>query len=486
LGTSVGSKNRRSAGTLRKTASGDEYCPGEEQPQIDVAAYTASLQSQPQLPFWVGGFNGSDTWYVSDPTGTFSNFRFAQAQTTGAAANPLSFSVDPTVVPGTYPLYVRVESSAGAPSVWTLVTIQVLPPTLYGETYNSEGIFEEDQSGNVIVSEGSDNVTVNGNQNPDFPFVPSVTFTTATQRTAATNPVASTRQAQDLTYTGAFNALNPPAPVASELNTFSVRNLGCYSILNNDNAEHDPTLGGSKNIGYYQVFAYCNSATIVPLTDLVVTQVGFNLNTGVQSGVRHKYSNPFTAQILGTYGIYTVVTFPTSSAKPTSGFAERQNVNYTFAITYKAALELGPVPAANGTENYIVNNNGVFYPKIKIPPQSAVPLIYALGAGTVPFPAGPFYFCPNSETQIYACVPDTGPDGRDKLKANMEKAGVAKPRGLAAHHIKPVSWCGSNRAINGVFLARDPHQQFTTWFNKSNFTPDSSPQSGAACTLLSP
>jgi hypothetical protein len=358
------------------------------------------------------------------------------------------------------------------------VTIQVLPPTLYGETYNSEGIFEEDQSGNVIVSEGSNNVTVNGNQNPDFPFVPSVTFTTATQRTAATNPVASTRQAQDLTYTGAFNALNPPAPVASELNTFSVRNLGCYSILNNDNAEHDPTLGGSKNIGYYQVFAYCNSATIVPLTDLVVTQVGFNLNTGVQSGVRHKYSNPFTAQILGTYGIYTVVTFPTSSAKPTSGFAERQNVNYTFAITYKAALELGPVPAANGTENYIVNNNGVFYPKIKIPtgpPQGAVPSVISEADGYVPFPSGPFYKCP--DTGPYKCIRI---DFTKYLATKLD----GKPAGTrVAHHIQPITWCGTNDYENGVFIPDPDHTQFTTWWQpKLAFTPEQNyDTSGVIC-----
>ncbi len=227
------------------------------------------------------------------------------------------------------------------------------------------------------------------------------------------------------------------------------------------------------------MFAYCNSTTTVPLADLTVKQTGYNLNTGLQSGVRRTLLNIGTAQVLGTYGpsgFYTVLTFPTISATSTSGIAERQNVSYTFEVAYKALIELGPIPSARGKENYFVNNYGVFYPKIKISPGAANAFVLLFGGGYVPFPDGPFYYCPRKDP-LGNCLGSKG----DQLRAKMISSGLEVPKtGWAAHHIQPVGECGSNETINGVFLAPSPHLQFTAWF--ASFTAVAGEdETGASC-----
>ncbi len=426
--------------------------------------------SQPQLPFWVGGFNGSDTWYVSDPTGTFSNFRFAQAQTTGAAANALSFSVDPTVVPGTYPLYVRVESSAGAPSVWTLVTIQVLPPALYEETYNSDGIFEEDKSGDVIVSEGTDNASFNANADPDFPLVPSTMFTAATKRTTVTK-----RGPAQVSYGGqGFDPLNPPAPVVNDLTSWDIyHNAGCWLVMNARNAQDDPTQGTRANAGYYQVYAYCNFLSVDGLLGLTVEKIGYNLNTGAESGHKKTSFTPFElpATEIGSYLYYRVYTWPVIPATPASGIAERQEVDFQTDFPIAGI----PIPInAVGKETYYVNNYGVFYPKIQIPAKSAIASVVNQAGGYVPFPKGPFHYCP-STNPLGECQPNT-------LKAALLTiAKLPAPlRGWEAHHIQPIGECGSNATNNGVFLPLPSHTQFSAWF-RSFTAVAGEDKTGASC-----
>jgi hypothetical protein len=111
---------------------------------------------------------------------------------------------------------------------------------------------------------------------------------------------------------------------------------------------------------------------------------------------------------------------------------------------------VSPIPGiAGGEENYFVNKPGVFYPKIKMRPGTAVPAVFAKANGYVPFPDGPFYRCPQSGGG--GCV------RRSALKEILLNALSPQlpPAGYAAHHILPYSWCGSNSENNGVFLP--PH-----------------------------
>jgi hypothetical protein len=60
-----------------------------------------------------------------------------------------------------------------------------------------------------------------------------------------------------------------------------------------------------------------------------------------------------------------------------------------------------------------------------------------------------------------------------------------KPAGTSvAHHIQPITWCGTNDLYNGVFITDADHNQFTTWWKpKIAFTPKANyDESGAACT----
>lgn len=132
------------------------------------------------------------------------------------------------------------------------------------------------------------------------------------------------------------------------------------------------------------------------------------------------------------------------------------------------------------TGYFYLNDQGWFYPKVRISPSWAITWVYTQGAGYVMFPRfNAFYYCGGGNRSPKCHVNDS-----DALRRNMLRAGVAQPpAGFEAHHIDPVIWCGSNDAQNGVFLPQlytndeegyqaKSHTVFSRWWDPKNFTPD--------------
>ncbi len=431
-------------------------------PAVPKDLYTASLLSHPKLSFTdsAGAAFGTLTWHVAGDVKAFDKLAFASATTTAPNANDLAFGVPPSVKPKDYVLRVSVTSSRyGTTSGETTVTMRVVPPATYESAINAGGVFEEDDAGNVVVSDGSQYATDDDGKQPDFGIT--VQVPVGSQSSGPRRP----RQ-----FSGPFDPLNPPQAVASDLAGFSHKNkFGCWSYLIDDNEAHDRTDPVSP--GTLQVYAYCANFWAAP--GIQLTQYGINLNTGEVKTQIPAALLP-CSHTVGSYGDFRVCSTRVYPIKPVWGHAERVEIRYTLHYDFLALMAFAEEKAGH----YVVNDIGAFYPKIAISPDWAVPEVYAAGAGYVPFPPGAFKYCPRN-----AGAPCLNDHNRDLLRTYMRDAGVPKPpSGFQAHHIKEVMWCGSNDLSNGVFLPAqdtdpseyDPkdHGKFTSWWKRRNFTPD--------------
>jgi hypothetical protein len=199
------------------------------------------------------------------------------------------------------------------------------------------------------------------------------------------------------------------------------------------------------------------------------------------------WQDPSTAPAV-TYGAYVIC--PLGTPSNIQLMLERSNVNtpYNYLLSSKApthncftgAICLTPtykhtvsgtkhlhataIATIIGTYGEVVgtpkvrvtwhyNDKGAAYPRIR-PPQ---PWRFEM----VPFPDGPPW-------DRYLFKRDK--DFPLKLEAEYTKNGWTMPtgQGVQAHHIKPLSHGGNNDLSNGVFLDRQQHQPFTTWWRSFN------------------
>jgi hypothetical protein len=120
-----------------------------------------------------------------------------------------------------------------------------------------------------------------------------------------------------------------------------------------------------------------------------------------------------------------------------------------------------------------INNRVASYPFLRVDANTGPG-----GEGFVRFPDNrPFIRCYQvlksqltNNCQNYKGAPTALGDDLTKMKFPAPTPGSYEP-----HHIKPLSWGGDNCAYNGVWLQVSPvneHQNFTTWWLISNFTPD--------------
>ncbi|MDP9150132.1 MAG: AHH domain-containing protein [Myxococcota bacterium] len=339
------------------------------------------------------------------------------------------------------------------------MTIRVVPPATYESAINAGGVYEEDDVGNVVVSDGSQYVTDDDGKQPDFGI---------TVRVPGGSPSSELRRARQ--FSGPFDPLNPPQAVVSDLQGFTHKNkFGCWSYLIDDNEAHDRTSPVSP--GTLQIFAYCANFWAAPGAQL--TQYGVNLNTGeVRTHVPATLLS--CSHQLGSYGDFRVCATKAHRIRPVWQHAERVEIRYTLHYDSLALIAFAEERAGH----YVVNDVGAFYPRIAISPDWAVLEVYSAGAGYVPFPPGPFKYCAHNAPE--PCLNDTT---RKILRRNMHDAQLPKPPfGFQAHHIKEVMWCGTNDLSNGVFLPSqdtDPseyeprtHGILTKWWDRQLFTPD--------------
>lgn len=431
-------------------------------PVVPKDLYTASLLSHASLPFTdsAGAAFGTLTWHVSGDVKAFDKPAFTQPATVLPHANDLTFGVEASVKPKDYVLHVRVTSARfRTTSAETTVTIRVVPPATYESAINAGGVYEEDDAGNVVVSDGSQYATDDDGKKPDFGI------TVRVPGGISSSAVRRPRQ-----FSGPFDPLNPPAAVVSDLEGFSHKNkFGCWSYLIDDNEAHDRTSATSP--GTLQVYAYCANFWAAP--GVALTQYGVNLNTG-EAKPQIPAALLSCSHRVGSYGDFHVCSTRVHLIKPVWGHAERVEIRYTLHYDFLALAAFAEEKAGH----YVINDVGAFYPKIAISPDWAVAEVYAAGAGYVPFPSGAFKYCAGN-----APKPCLNEANRGNLRLGMIKAGVPEPpHGFQAHHIKEVMWCGTNDLTNGVFLPstftdaneyeRKTHGKLTEWWSRKNFTPD--------------
>ncbi len=452
-------------------------CPTLPAPTSTKSLYTASLQSQPQIAFTdaADASFGPLTWQFNDPSNSLTKLGFAQASTTAPHADNLSMTVDPSqIAPGDYPISVSVQDNQGDTSPATIVTLRVLQPAALLTTLNGTGVYEEDSSGAITVSDGSDQSDVNYGQQPDFPVVPSIT------PSAWARHPSHTRLPSQFTASGLFNPFQPPTKIASALSSFSLTNAGCVTVLDDTNQSDDRTSGSRANVGMYIVYGYCNFTVLRSAPYAIeLTRTAENLNTHRESGHDLRFMNTDQMQPLGTYTHFTVFATPPVFATPVSRIAEKQTIDYALVFQSRLGMRIVATGAAGGRQKFYVNNFGVFYPKIRIADGTALDYVMDQADRNVPFPKGPFFWCGVGGAGP-GCL--TQKDGR-KLAVRLKAKLKAVPGGWQAHHIIEVSWCGSNSEENGVFLPKPLHDQFTQWFRSENFTPDNA---GGVCEKAQP
>lgn len=118
-------------------------------------------------------------------------------------------------------------------------------------------------------------------------------------------------------------------------------------------------------------------------------------------------------------------------------------VRVTGIVIGKTGTPYKPSKDANTTRPY--NDNGRMYPQIT-PTRKDLP--------KVPFPPGPYVRC---------CI--RSKSFRSDLIYYYQSSGWKIPPFAEAHHIKPIAWGGNNDyQYNGVFLGRNTHQLFTSWW----------------------
>lgn len=428
-------------------------------PPAAKAMYTASLVSHASIPLSDAAPQslGSLTWNVSGQT-TFANVQLAAASTAGPPhTNALTFDVPETVAVGDYPIHLSVTAASGT-STDTIVVLRVLRPTTSESELNVEGVYEEDDQGNIIVPNGSGYTTDDDAQTPDFPFQPPAQSSLGKQRALKS-------------VSGAFNPLAPPQPLSDELNAFASRNkYGCYNTFADDVVDPvaNRTSGGSQ--GTLTVYGYCQIGALFPV--VAIMQDGINLNPPLAATSKLFSIPPSPCKSVGAYAHFAVCASSTYLVTPASGHAEKSK--FTLTMTYANGWKGGEIRQNSGF--FYINNDGVFYPKVPIQSTWALPAVYSKGAGYVPFPAGPFQFCPEG-THSETCTKKN-----TLRKALLAVLPTPPPRGFEAHHILPLSWCGTNDPSNGVFLPQlftDPdgdynaktHAQFTNWWLPSHFVP---------------
>jgi hypothetical protein len=422
-------------------------------PSIPKTMYTASLISQPRLPLTdaASAEYGALTWHVAGDVDKFQNVAFAPAATAGPPhADTLGFDVPPTVPPNDYTVRVSVTSSSfGTTSAETVVTLRVLPPVLSGTSDNALQVFQQDNAGNVIVSDGSDIATTNGDTTePDFGLVQSAAGTASARRAAqAVSTIAS------------YDALKPPAGLAAELATREKQKIfTCGGLLTNDNLARDATSGSSQ--GTLVFFAYCNAPVANLAFHWTTDAMDLNSLTLIQSADHAPVPCSYTGQ---KYGNWLICATQGTPIVPVSGHAEEDRFRYDLIMLQPASRTLSMAESGG----FVINNKGVFYPKVP-----ASPAWGQTSNGVVPFPppGSNIHRCPDVKPPLPGCYNASNNSAR--LGKSLRDAGFAKPGGrFEAHHILPTSFGGDDTATNGVWLPGDPqHQQFSTWWNIFNFS----------------
>jgi len=432
-------------------------------PTIAKSLYTASLASKPELDFTdtADASTGTLTWHVGGDTGNLKNVQLSAATTAAPPhSNALSFEVPADTPPRDYLIHVSVTASAsGQSSPDTVVTLRVLPPVSAAAEVNPV-IYEEDAQGNVIVPDGANPSTDDDGQVPDFPIIPDTS-----------EGLSSNRHPQAVADVG-FNPLAPPAAVDAELKQREAsQRFGCNGYVAESNEAGDMTSGTSR--GVVRVVVYCQN--FARFAGVFLGQVSANLNRPQQ--IQSSLPSGYGCDPIGLYRTFHVCATPPQPVSTVLGHAEL--TQYYMVMRYVSGIFFNNLKAGqNISRRFYINDNGVFYPKVRIQPSWAIPSVYAEGGGYVKFPAGPFYYCSKTNTSKSCHRSD-----RAKLAAAMRLALPAPPAGFQAHHIKEVSWCGDNSLQNGVYLPQNiaddeqewepnTHGQFTTWWLSSNFTPD--------------
>jgi hypothetical protein len=441
--------------TIVPVTSSSPPCPPLPAPTIAKSLYRASLESHVRLEFTDSADSsaGTLTWVSAGKTSTFKNVKFDQDTTDQPPhANTLAFDVPVNTPPADYPINVSVKSDSGQQSSDTIVTLRVLPVVSYETTLNSAGVFEQDTSGVIIVSDGSTFQTDDDGQESDFPL-------------SGMGTSSIIRKPQQVIQDGPFDPLNPPGPLANKIAALAnTKRLGCVSVLDDSNVGSDRTSGTSQ--GTLTIFAYCDFTDVS--FGAMLRQYGADYETSAITERLPATQLP-VLNMLGTYNGFHVSSSDAFPITPVTRHAERMTARYSLFYGSPVSKQ---TTVQNGEGIYDINNNGVFYPKITMGPFWAVPAVLAAGHGYVPFPSPPFRRCLAGNPN---CVTN-----RSQLKANLLAAGLPNPpTNYQAHHIRPVAWCGQNDVTNGVFLPTNYgeynlHGPFNEWWSIDKFKPSDS------------
>jgi hypothetical protein len=425
-------------------------------PLAAKSLYTASLVSHPNIPLTDAAPQnlGQLTWHVSGQTSGFKNLQFAATTSGPPHSNALQFDVADDLQPGDYSIHFNVSAASGT-SPDTVVVLRVLPPITYGAELNVDGLYEENDQHNIVVSDASQYTTDDGGVVPDFPYA-----------APATQSLGKTRR--PARFDPHFNSFAPPQAVNAELaKADATHTFVCVPYLIESNSAADPTSGTAQ--GSVRVVSYCRAFPY--LVAFFITQEAVNLNRPWQTTTKE-----FAAGLcnnVGDYRGFAVCESDTFPVVPVLGHAEE--TRFILHVAY-LATQVQKRHAFDGSR-YFINKKGVFYPKIPIARDWATQRVWEDGDGFVKFPNGPFRYCPTTNSSKNCHFTD-----RDALRRNLLKVLPEPPLGFEAHHIHPVEWCGNNSIDNGVFLPQTvaddslfpdkQHGKFNLWWRTGDFEPD--------------
>lgn len=418
-------------------------------PAAPKSIYTASEFSKGNIPLSdaaSAGQFGTLSWTITADSTQLRNVKLNAATTVSPHSNVATFSVPFDALPGDYHIKVLVRSSqTGTSSSETNITLRVLRPTVLESDYNWLGVYQEDSSGNIVQSDGSQFVISDPGVDPDFPLDISNGAAMSTSRGAVSRAAAAP----------GFDAMKPPQDFAKALESRR-RDNGCAGLLVDDNTAHDKRSGNAR--GTIQLYVYCSLRIPYGLrASWDASAVSMSSLSFI--GDKRYPDEPCAATGQRYNGVWEICKTAAVPVSPVSGHAERDTFYFTLLVPNS-----GPInSAANAT--FWVNNKGVFYPRVPVETTWG-----SAEKGVVPFPDGLIVDCRVPSAQCFK-----GGDNSGRLRKNLRAAGFERPHGdFEAHHVQPLRWGGDDACdrskCNGVWLPRLLHREFTTWWDTRNFS----------------
>jgi len=271
----------------------------------------------------------------------------------------------------------------------------------------------------------------------------------------------------------------------------------CYAFLNEQRAI-PAQRGSARNPAYYQIQAYCDAGASITPNSLVSHWSAETYNTSKGSSV-HTIAIAETCDEIPhmfTFGTLGNRCFTKPRLVPlVTGHAEinaPEKLEYGVSILhldteFRLPGQLHPV------EKFFLNDRAVPYPVAAVQPQWGPTIVDDMVPPPVQGANAYFYEpngCGNNLDKASTALGRNLKNGKNLpnkerfpnpapgVKSDPSKGILGMPPAFDAHHIKPSCWSGTNDAINGIWLPNaknalygNIHNEFTTWWLPSNFTP---------------